>query len=96
MPSWYDIRQMSKSLPQATRYNLEQVKESFQTLEKYVTEEINYWKESGIKQSEESLLKRIFVGGFSQGCAVSLGYALTGPRQVAGAIGFSGMLFQSF
>ena len=49
MPSWYDIRQMSKSLPEATRYNLEEVKESFQTLDKYVTQEINYWKESGIK-----------------------------------------------
>ena len=36
------------------------------------------------------------MGGFSQGCAVSLGYALTGPRQVSGVVGFSGMLFESF
>ena len=65
-------------------------------MDKYVAEEIDYWKESGIKESEENILKRIFVGGFSQGCAISLGYALTAPRQVAGALAFSGLLFESF
>ena len=52
MPSWYDIREMSKSIPEEIRYNIDEVKESFQTLDKYVAEEVNYWKESGIKENE--------------------------------------------
>ena len=37
--------------------------------------------------------KRIFVGGFSQGCAISVFYGLTAKIQLGGIIGFSGYLF---
>ena len=37
-----------------------------------------------------------FLLGFSQGCAMSLCYALTSNKKFGGIIGFSGHLFQSF
>lgn len=35
------------------------------------------------------------MGGFSQGCAISLYYGLQCPKPIAGIIGFSGYLFES-
>jgi phospholipase/carboxylesterase len=42
------------------------------------------------------LFKRVFIGGFSQGCAISLAYGLTSPDILAGILGFSGHMFKSF
>lgn len=42
------------------------------------------------------MYKRIFVGGFSQGCAISLLFGLSSKQQIGGVIGFSGYLFKSF
>jgi predicted esterase len=36
------------------------------------------------------------VGGFSQGCAMSLLYALTSENLLGGIIGYSGHVFRSF
>lgn len=36
------------------------------------------------------------MGGFSQGCAVSLLYGLSSDKLLGGAVGWSGHLFQSF
>ncbi len=42
------------------------------------------------------MFKRIFIGGFSQGCAMSLTYGLTSSEILAGVLGFSGHMFRSF
>jgi predicted esterase len=36
------------------------------------------------------------VGGFSQGCAMSLCYGLNAKRVIGGVIGFSGHFFETF
>ena len=56
-------------------------------------EEVEFWKQRGVK---DDIYKRIFVGGFSQGCAISLLYGLTCKHPIGGVIGLSGYLFQSF
>lgn len=56
-------------------------------------EEADFWRSQKI---EGDVYKRIFVGGFSQGCAISLLWGLSNKIQVGGVIGFSGYLFQSF
>jgi predicted esterase len=65
-------------------------------IDQHVSDEIKYWKETGIKEDDASICKRIFIGGFSQGCAVSLCYALSSQRLLAGVVGFSGHLLESF
>lgn len=72
------------------------MKESLSIIDKHVDGEISYWKERGIKDTEEKIRKRIFVGGFSQGAAMSLCYALNSEKLLGGVIGFSGHLFESF
>lgn len=62
-------------------------------LEQEVTKEIEFWRSRGVNGSDEEICKRIFIGGFSQGCAMSLAYALTG-RLLGGVIGCSGHLFE--
>jgi phospholipase/carboxylesterase len=39
--------------------------------------------------------KRVYLMGFSQGCIMSLGAALTAPAKFAGAVGMSGRLLDS-
>ena len=74
-------------------FSISEIKETLQIIDAHVEEEKKYW----LEQKEESeVYKRIFVGGFSQGCAVSLLYALTTDKILAGAVGWSGHLFQSF
>jgi len=72
---------------------MEEVKDSLAIIDAKVKAEVEYWKERGIKDSEEQILKRIFIGGFSQGCAMSLTYGLTSDRKLGGVIAFSGHLF---
>lgn len=75
---------------------MNEIRDSLGTIDKYVKEEIDFWKETGIKGNDEDICKRIFVGGFSQGCAMSLVYALSGDRILGGVIGYSGHLIESF
>lgn len=51
--SWYDIRSLSGEGEEKDRYNINEVNESLATIDKYVAEEINFWKENGIKGTEE-------------------------------------------
>jgi predicted esterase len=37
----------------------------------------------------------VYIGGFSQGCAMSLYYGLQCTNPIAGIVGFSGYLFES-
>lgn len=75
------------------RCSLAELRESLQILEMKVQEEVDFWQKQNVKGN---IYKRIFVGGFSQGCAVSLLYGLTSSNIVAGVVGFSGYLFSSF
>lgn len=56
-------------------------------------EEVEFWRSQKV---EGDIYKRIFVGGFSQGCAISVLYGLTSKNVIGGVIGLSGYLFQSF
>lgn len=64
-----------------------------ETLNKNVEEEAQFLRSQNV---EGDVYKRIFVGGFSQGCSVSVPYGLTSKNLIGGVIGFSGQLFQSF
>jgi len=96
MSSWYDIKHLANHGSEEDRYSMSEIRESLNTIDKYVEEEIQYWKEAGVKGSDEDICKRIFVGGFSQGCAMSLVYALSGARILGGLVGYSGHLIESF
>ena len=89
--SWYDIK--ADIGTDEEKYSIEEIKESLEIIERTVCKEIEYWKEKGVEESEERLCKRIFVGGFSQGCAMSLCYGLSSNKLLGGIIGFSGELF---
>jgi predicted esterase len=60
------------------RFAFEEVRESLGIIDQHVVEEIRFWKEKGVKGSDEEICQRIFIGGFSQGCAMSLCYGLSG------------------
>lgn len=53
--------------------------------------EASHWKQL----SKTDPYKRVFVGGFSQGCAMSLYYGFQCLEPIGGIIGYSGHLFQS-
>ena len=55
--------------------------------------EAEYWKK---EQKIDDGYKRVFVGGLSQGCAISLAYGLTSKNIIGGVIGLSGHLFNGF
>ena len=96
MNSWYDITSLSKSIEDTKRTNRAEIEDSLAILDSKVEGEISYWKQQGIQGTEADIAKRIFIGGFSQGCAISLCYGLTSPRILGGIVGFSGHLFQHF
>lgn len=77
-------------------YSLKEIEESKQILNQHVEEEAKFWSEKYKNHSKEQIYKRIFVGGFSQGCALSLLYALTSDKLLGGVIGYSGHAFRSF
>lgn len=91
--SWYDIRSLGATGSDEDRFSLQEVNDSLAIIDNKVKAEIAYWKENGIKDSDEQICKRIFIGGFSQGCAMSLTYGLTSDRKLGGVIAFSGHLF---
>lgn len=62
-------------------------------MDKKVEEEAQFLKSQNV---EGDVYKHIFVGGFSQGCAMSVLYALSSKNILGGAVGLSGYLFQSF
>lgn len=73
--SWYDMKTFDPSQfskPDRDLFSLEEMEDSRGIVDKYVRMEAEHWK----KQNKEDPYKRIFVGGFSQGCAMSLYYGL--------------------
>ena len=93
--SWYDIKHF-KGGKEEEQFSIPEVKESMAIIDQKVQEEVTFWKESGLKDSDEEIYKRIFIGGFSQGCAMSLCYGLNSNKLLGGVVGFSGHMFESF
>jgi len=93
--SWYDIKALNKtSGKEEDLYSVQEVKESAEIIDKEVQSEAQFWK----SQPNKELIHpyhRIYVGGFSQGCAMSLYYGLQCANPIAGLVGFSGYLFES-
>lgn len=83
MPSWYDMKVLSadihSKLPIEKRISVEEIKESYQIIEKVVNEE------------QKNLPGKLFLGGFSQGCVMAL-YVGLESQHVKGVFGFSGYL----
>lgn len=79
MPSWYDIKELSSI---QARQDEPGVLKSIDRLKQIIAEEV----EAGIPTD------RIIIGGFSQGCAVSLATSVVFDKPLAGVIGLSGYL----
>ncbi len=78
MPAWYDISSMD-FIRQVDEKSLNEAHAQIDQL-------IDYFVAEGIAAS------RIFLGGFSQGCAMALYAGLSYQKSLAGIIGFSGYL----
>lgn len=79
MPAWYDIY----SLDENAREDFEGVSKSSKQLIKLIEEEV---KTSGLRMDQ------IFIGGFSQGGAISLYTGLNLKERIGGVVSLSGYL----
>ena len=80
--SWYDIKSMA---PGKKSYCFEDVITNSDTVKKYILEEIEFYKGDS---------KKVFVGGFSQGAAMSLNIGLgSAAPKLGGVIALSGLFF---
>ncbi|KAK9485685.1 Phospholipase/carboxylesterase/thioesterase [Lipomyces starkeyi] len=79
MPSWFDIISLDKVETQEDTHGM---LESAGRLRRFIDDEIA----KGIKP------ERIVIGGFSQGCAISLWTGLTTDVKLGGVIGLSGFI----
>ncbi|KAJ1501237.1 hypothetical protein HMI56_003356 [Coelomomyces lativittatus] len=77
MPAWYDILSLDKSDP---KHDIDGIIKSV----KRINELIQHEREQGAK--------KIVIGGFSQGAAVSLSVLLTSHQSLSGIIALSGYL----
>ena len=83
--SWYDIREMSfDEVGLEKRISLDEVKDSIERVNKVIEREANLLNGD---------YKKIVIGGFSQGCSISLSCGLQYSKTLGGIIGFSGVLF---
>ena len=87
MNSWYDIYSLRgdhiKSLDDLySKYSREEMMESVGIVSRRLDREIELLKGESTK---------VFVGGFSQGCALSFATMTHYPKQLGGVIGLSGM-----
>jgi len=81
MNSWYDILSFRKEKGSISEEDV--IKNSIR-IKKTVEEEAKVFKNN---------YKKVFLGGFSQGCCMALYSALTLEQNVGGVIGLSGVLF---
>lgn len=85
MPSWFDILNLTFS---DTGYNYNDVIKNKKRIEELIDNEVvnNY----------NGNYKKVFIGGFSQGCAMALDIALSreNDKKLGGVIGLSGFLFK--
>ncbi|KAK9462356.1 Phospholipase/carboxylesterase/thioesterase [Lipomyces oligophaga] len=79
MPSWFDIISLDKVEEQEDQQGM---LASSATLRSFISKEIS----GGIKP------ERIVIGGFSQGCAISLLTGLTSDIKLGGVVGLSGFI----
>ena len=80
--SWYDIMSLDRS---KNSYSFEDVKKNSEYVKKCLDEELEILKGDSSK---------LFIGGFSQGCAMALHNGLTYKEKLGGIIGLSGYLFE--
>ena len=90
--SWYDIKSLDRSMKEDDVYSIDDINESVGIIDKYVKEEVEHWEGSPTKTYP---YHRVFVGGFSQGCAMALKYGMECERPLAGVVGLSGFLFRN-
>lgn len=79
MPAWYDIKALNNVMGQQDE---EGIFASIDRLKQVINEEI----QDGLPSN------RIVIGGFSQGCAISLGTSVVYDKPLGGVIGLSGYL----
>lgn len=93
--SWYDIKtfdpQKLATLPDEKIFSVGEIEDSHKIVNKCVQEEAAFWK----ARNKNDPFRRVFVGGFSQGCAIALSYGLCCETPIAGIIGYSGHFFRS-
>ncbi|KAJ9103845.1 hypothetical protein QFC21_002307 [Naganishia friedmannii] len=82
MPAWFDIKALDK-LTNSIHDDEEGMMRSVAAVESLIEKEV---KERGIKE------ERIVIGGFSQGCVISILTALRTRRDIAGVVSLSGWL----
>lgn len=83
--SWYDIRDLRFDETNFEKtINIIEANESIERVNQVIEREAIILNEN---------YKRIVVGGFSQGCSISLSCALQFKKTLGGIIGFSGLLF---
>ncbi|KAM3146964.1 hypothetical protein pb186bvf_000680 [Paramecium bursaria] len=82
--SWFDIKSFEFRLDQKFEdcVSIKEINDSAQILKKYIDEE-------AVLVGAEN----VFIGGFSQGCCMSLYVGLSYPKKLAGIIGVAGFLF---
>ncbi|KAK9453873.1 Phospholipase/carboxylesterase/thioesterase [Dipodascopsis uninucleata] len=81
MPSWFDITSLDKV---EAREDVKGINESVGRMRSFIKEELD----KGIKP------ERIVIGGFSQGCVISLMTGLTSDIKLGGVVGLSGFMAQ--
>lgn len=81
--SWFDIK--NRQYTEDT-LGMEEVRSNAARINKVIEEEIKINGEDP---------KKVFIGGFSQGCAMSLYCGLQYPEELGGIIGISGFAFSS-
>ena len=83
--SWYDIRELKFDEASFNKnINMDEVQESIDRVNKVIENEAKLFNGD---------YKRIAVGGFSQGCSISLSAGLQFNKTLGGILGFSGFLF---
>lgn len=81
MNSWFDIK---ANLYQKSGYSISDVKTNSKPIIDLIETEAKFYK---------SNYSKIFIGGFSQGCCMSLYIAFSFKSQLGGVIALSGVLF---
>ena len=86
MPSWYDIKQFGNKDIDGFEKTIgkDEVKENAERIQRVLDKEIELLKGES---------KSVIIGGFSQGCAMSMYTGLQYNKSLAGIMGWSGYLF---
>jgi len=86
MPSWYDIKSLDVNI--TTKFEevtgVDEIHKNTERIREVLKHEIELLGGDSTK---------VFIGGFSQGCAMALHVGLTFEEKLGGIMGFSGYLF---